>query len=522
MFDKPEKFEHDAEVWRDQAEGFAKAAEAAAAIAKDTATAASEAVWKGPMPTERLTRMQEQALDAANSADVLATMAQACRAIADAAEDATKAIDELRREWDDGNIVERIRSDGDDDDVRGEFNEKTSTARALLSELADDLQPVIDRGDPLDYLFNPIQVPGAPISGEQLDDKAANDYFETGVLADPEHVEEIEDTINGLSEGEDPPENWNEWATANGYTSEEIQAALDNLDPDERAALDEWLAANKGDINNDDTDPNPASLGLTSFLWQNMRADQIQEFHDDVPNLEPTLYGDADGWVNGDVDMSVDFDITDGGSGVVQIDQGSIGECATLASIAAAVAADPGWVDKHIKQNPNGTFTVTIYDENGNPVEVTVNGNVPADGGNPIFNGRDSDGEINWASIYEKAMAQYQGGHYEEIDGAYTAERVSETSGQDNNVVELPLITPWHLATFAQMQEAFENGKPIIMGGGGHAYAVVGFEDGKVLVQNPWGGEGSVVAMTPEEFNSGQFPEPADDWPEFSYVAVTE
>lgn len=74
MFDKPEKFEHDAEVWRDQAEGFAKAAEAAAAIAKDTATAASEAVWKGPMPTERLTRMQEQALDAANSADVLATM----------------------------------------------------------------------------------------------------------------------------------------------------------------------------------------------------------------------------------------------------------------------------------------------------------------------------------------------------------------------------------------------------------------------------------------------------------------
>jgi hypothetical protein len=28
--------------------------------------------------------------------------------------------------------------------------------------------------------------------------------------------------------------------------------------------------------------------------------------------------------------------------------------------------------------------------------------------------------------------------------------------------------------------------------------------------------------MTPEQFNSGQFPEPADDWPDYTYVAVTE
>ncbi|WP_053203231.1 C2 family cysteine protease [Jiangella muralis] len=523
-FEKPDPFEHDADVWAEQATGFDKAAEAAQAIADDTSTAATEAVWKGPMPEERLNRMLQQAKDATQMADYLGQMASACRTISDEAETAKTAIDELRKEWDEGTLFDRMGSEGEADDIRGQFAERTSGARGDLDLLAQSMQPVINVGDPLDYLFSPIQAPGMPDMGEQLDQDAAQEYFETGKLIDPAQVQAIEDTITGVSDGEDPPSNWDEWAVTNGYSADEVQAALDNLDDEERAALNQWLGDNKGDPDNEQPDPGQPSLGLSSFLMRNMSAEQVQEFHNDVPNLEPTLHGDADGWVDGDVDMSPDTDFTDGGNGFTDIDQGGIGDCATLTSIAAAQAADPTFLDRHIQENPNGTYTVTVYDENGSPVQVTVNGFVPADGGNPAYNGDELDGEITWASIYEKAMAQYQGGNYVEIDGAYTPDRLETTTGTGSDKTELPL--PFFLPPelkFQQMQEAFEDGKPIVLGGGGHAYSVVGFDDdGNVLVMNPWGGEGSVVAMTPDEFNSGQFPEPADDWPEFTYVAVTK
>ncbi|WP_046771316.1 C2 family cysteine protease [Jiangella alkaliphila] len=522
-FEKPDPFDHDADVWTEQATGFDNAAAAARSIADDTGTAATEAVWKGPMPEERLNRMLQQAQDAGRTADALANMADACRTIAGEADSATTAINEIRREWDEGTLFDRAGSEGEADAVRGEFAERTSTARTSLVDLADQLQPVIDAGDPLDYLFSPIQTHGGPDLGEQLDAEAAGEYFETGKLIDPAQVEEIETTITGLSDGQDPPADWNEWARTNGYSPDEVQAALDNLDADERAALDQWLGDNKGDPDNEQPDPGQPALGLSSFLTRNMSTEQIAEFHEDVPNLEPTLHGDADGWVDGDVDMSADTDFTNGGNGFTDIDQGGLGDCATLASIAAAQAADPTFLERHIQENPNGTYTVTLYDEAGNPVEVTVNGYIPADDGNPVYNGDELDGELTWASIYEKAMAQYQGGNYVEIDGAYTPDRLATTIGTGSNNTELPLssIIPPELL-LAQMQQAFEDGRPIIMGGGGHAYSVVGFENGQVLVMNPWGGDGSVVAMTPEQFNSGQFPPPADDWPDFTYVAVTE
>src|SRR5699024_7828534 len=132
-------------------------------------------------------------------------------------------------------------------------------------------------------------------------EQAANDYFETGVLTDPEHVEEIENTINGLPDGEAPPDDWNEWAETNGYTSAEVQAALDELDDEERAALDQWLADNKGGLDSDST-------ALSSFLLLNMREEQVDEFHNEVPNIEPDLHNQSDGWIDGNVDMTVDAD----------------------------------------------------------------------------------------------------------------------------------------------------------------------------------------------------------------------
>lgn len=105
---------------------------------------------------------------------------------------------------------------------------------------------------------------------------------------------------------------------------------------------------------------------------------------------------------DGEIDLDEKpFDATD-------INQRGIGDCWFLASLGATANTDPAWLREQISDNGDGTYTVTMYHE-GEPVEITVEGtfnNAGVKGG---------DGEPNWASIYEKAAAEYMGGSYEDI-----------------------------------------------------------------------------------------------------------
>ena len=79
---------------------------------------------------------------------------------------------------------------------------------------------------------------------------------------------------------------------------------------------------------------------------------------------DPTGKGDHDP-LDGPVDLSDDaFDLS-------QIVQGQIGDCWFLASAAAVGANDPDFIRDHIQYNPDGSYTVTLY-EDGEPVEVRV------------------------------------------------------------------------------------------------------------------------------------------------------
>jgi hypothetical protein len=106
--------------------------------------------------------------------------------------------------------------------------------------------------------------------------------------------------------------------------------------------------------------------------------------------------------------------------------QGQIGDCWFIASAGAVGAADPDWIRDHIRYNPDGSYTVTLYDEDGDEVEMRVDASVIEHGV------RDSgDRSPSWLSVYEKAAAAYAGGSYGGIDADSIARGLSMVTGRD-------------------------------------------------------------------------------------------
>lgn len=104
----------------------------------------------------------------------------------------------------------------------------------------------------------------------------------------------------------------------------------------------------------------------------------------------------------GDEDLSMD-----------EMNQGQVGDCWFLAGLGGIAAQDPQWIRDHMWSNPDGTWTVKMYDD-GVPVYIQVESTFPQNGA------RDASGDVSYASIYEKAAAEFFGGDYSDIDGGYS------------------------------------------------------------------------------------------------------
>lgn len=153
----------------------------------------------------------------------------------------------------------------------------------------------------------------------------------------------------------------------------------------------------------------------TTLLWALPR-DSFSDGEDEVD--DPSGMGGHDP-LTGPVDLDDSaFDLT-------EIMQGQIGDCWFLASAGAVGAVDPDWIRDHIRHNPDGSYTVTLYDEDGNEQEVRVDASVIEDGV------RDGDGDPSWLSIYEKAAASYAGGSYDDIDADSIARGLGMVTGRD-------------------------------------------------------------------------------------------
>jgi uncharacterized protein YukE len=157
-----------------------------------------------------------------------------------------------------------------------------------------------------------------------------------------------------------------------------------------------------------------------------------------------------------------------------QINQGDLGDCYFMAALAAVAAADPTFIQNHIAQNANGTYTITLY-QNGQPVPVTILPDLPAtaDGAN-VYDLLPQDG-ATWAALYEKAYAQLNGGYDAIGTGGDTVHSLPAITGKSPSTFywNQPGINFLHDITFglegnppslANIQALLASGQPVTAG----------------------------------------------------------
>ncbi|MEI8407322.1 MULTISPECIES: C2 family cysteine protease [unclassified Kribbella] len=211
--------------------------------------------------------------------------------------------------------------------------------------------------------------------------------------------------------------------------------------------------------------------------------------------------------------------------------QGQMGDCWYIASLTATAQRDPDFIREGIKENPNGTISVRVWDADGNQRWVTMNRELPLDeNGNPV--GAHGDGST-WAAYYEKAFAiAYEGdeggapdgkegndaydkseqGTYGAIEWDYTEQAPPYVTGQDSEGIG---------TNYDDVKEAYDSGHPVIVASNSdkdgvpdnwsqeqkdayvtrHVYYVKEFTpDGKIVLGNPWGPDSPTVTVTQDEF----------------------
>lgn len=197
--------------------------------------------------------------------------------------------------------------------------------------------------------------------------------------------------------------------------------------------------------------------------------------------------------------------------------QQSIGDCYLIASLASLAQQDPQHIRDMIRDNGNGTYTITFYEEyrflfigtgTYHPVEITVTPNFPVGPKGEKLHAAygDIDGtktEI-WTALIEQGYAQWKGG-YGTIVGGWPSDAWTDLTGVPSSTHSVQAFSIEQLAqmhgdgqlmSFATRQNGSSG-----WGSDGpsafytdhhfadrHAYFVSGvnLEAGTVQLSNPW------------------------------------
>jgi hypothetical protein len=209
------------------------------------------------------------------------------------------------------------------------------------------------------------------------------------------------------------------------------------------------------------------------------------------------------------------------------IRQGSIGDCYFVSSLAAVAQAHPDMIKNAIKDNGDGTYTVTFPGDKDHPITVKA----PTEAEQGLYNHGSPYGV--WANVMEKAYGAYCQEHFWRrspfnISGGNTPSEGGDGGGRTAGVMSLltgsDVSTNTTTFTFqstmaANLEKAFSShpAKAVTAGINGalpftglqtsdgfykaHAYTITGFvPDGKgggmVTIRNPWGGDNGTTDGT--------------------------
>gem|GEM_PF-2161117 len=283
---------------------------------------------------------------------------------------------------------------------------------------------------------------------------------------------------------------WAAWAKKNKRTAADVIAALKKLTPHGRERFNTMLSGGG------------ARRGFASWLLEGARSRKdVAWLHDHLPNLEPGI-PDGTFWKQwDDIDVSGPF-------GGWDINQGGVNDCWWLATLAGYANTQKGqrWLKEHIRDNGNGTFTVTLY-KDGEPFPVTVTDYFPAQKNEGVeypYGARHGK-DPNWVSIYEKARAAMPDtGSYDVVNGLFSVLNkdfgsggAMETLTGDRARWFPPNSTQGRDYSTQKLRDDLEAGRPITVttawpGRGDlldwHVYTVTAVDPGGIItLRNPWG-----------------------------------
>jgi hypothetical protein len=212
--------------------------------------------------------------------------------------------------------------------------------------------------------------------------------------------------------------------------------------------------------------------------------------------------------------------------------QGYAGDCYFESPLAAVAATNPQLIANAIKDNHNGTYTVTFPGDTKHPVTVTA----PTEAEMGLYNGGSANGE--WATVMEKAYGQYLE-NTNPIDklfnlnnpegaasgGGFASSAMQLLTGKEASTDQLIFHSQADVAS--KLEAAFSKNPPAAVAAGigpdwfgllsantengfprDHEYSILGYnpkgaDGGTVTIRNPWGegeGTGGTIQVSLAEF----------------------
>ena len=191
------------------------------------------------------------------------------------------------------------------------------------------------------------------------------------------------------------------------------------------------------------------------------------------------------------------------------INQGYVGDCYYLASLAATALRSPSTIQNMFIDNGDNTYTVRFYNS-GVTDYVTVDRYLPTSSGTPIY-AKTPNGEL-WVALAEKAYAQVnQSGwigqsntnSYSGIEGGLGYDAIPHVTGRPTSYV----YDPSGIVNTNAIINAFNAGSLITIGSKpsgvasnvapGHEYTLVGYNSStqQFTLYNPWGMNGGYAEL---------------------------
>ncbi len=189
------------------------------------------------------------------------------------------------------------------------------------------------------------------------------------------------------------------------------------------------------------------------------------------------------------------------GPSATDINQGAIGDCYFLASIAAFAAVNPAVMQEAAVDLGDGTYIVE-FKRNGVNVHTRVSNAMPTGGFGGMRFAHAGANNTMWAQVMEKAFAHFRRGAntYASLNGGWMGE-VNNAFGKSSSFISL---SQSDADFYSSMSSGLSNRNAITFGTvsrpanlvGGHAYTLISAtRDGngvaRYTVRNPWGVSGT-------------------------------